>query len=102
MIMVAESEQHNRRFREEVERSQERKLRRRRESMRGRFWLGLSMFGLIGWSVVIPTLLLTALGVWLDSRYVTDISWTLTGVFVGVILGCLNAWYWISRESKRQ
>ncbi len=100
--MVNEPERPSREFYEEVGRSQERKIRRRNESTQGQFWLGLSMFGLIGWSVVVPTLVMTALGIWLDTKHATGISWTLTGVFVGVVLGCLNAWYWISRESKRR
>jgi len=32
-------------------------------------WFGLGMMGLIGWSVVIPTLLGAGLGHWLDARY---------------------------------
>jgi ATP synthase protein I len=58
------------------------------------------MMGVVGWSIAIPTVLGTAAGVWLDRR--TDIggnvSWTLTGLVVGVLLGCLNAWFWIQRE----
>ena len=32
-------------------------------------WFGLGMMGLIGWSVVVPTLLGAALGIWLDKRH---------------------------------
>ena len=42
-----------------------RKLKARRNSAQG-VWFGLGMMGLIGWSVVIPTLLGAALGIWLD------------------------------------
>jgi ATP synthase protein I len=35
---------------------------------------------------------------WLDTRYDSGVSWTVTGLFTGVILGSLNAWFWIERE----
>ena len=78
----------------------ERKLRAREESRRTA-WFGLGTFGLVGWSVAIPALLGTALGVWLDGRWPGQVSWTLTFLIIGVALGCLNAWYWINEESKR-
>jgi len=78
----------------------ERKLRARSESRRTA-WFGLGTFGLVGWSVAIPTLLGTALGVWLDGRWPGEVSWTLTFLIIGIALGCLNAWYWINEESKR-
>ncbi len=45
-----------------------RKLKARRNAGQG-VWFGLGMMGLIGWSVVIPTLLGAALGIWLDQHY---------------------------------
>jgi ATP synthase protein I len=62
------------------------------------FWLG--MFGLVGWSVAVPTLLGIALGLWLDARWPTSFSWTLTLLAVGMGLGCLNAWHWINRSLR--
>jgi ATP synthase protein I len=85
---------------EEVGERVERKLRARRESRRTA-WFGLGMFGLVGWSVAIPTLAGVALGLWLDARYPGRPSWTLTFLLIGVALGCLNAWYWIRQESRR-
>lgn len=61
-------------------------------------WFGLGMMGLIGWSVVVPTLLGSALGVWLDQRFPGGRSWTLALLMAGLALGCLNAWHWVSRE----
>jgi ATP synthase protein I len=43
-----------------------------------------------------------AIGVWLDARFESAISWTLTGLVVGVLLGSLNAWYWIQRKSSER
>jgi ATP synthase protein I len=76
-----------------------RKLRARREGDRG-IWFGLGMMGLVGWSVAVPTVVGIALGVWLDRRSADPggVSWTLTGLVVGVAIGCVNAWVWIQRE----
>lgn len=63
-------------------------------------WFGLGMFGLVGWSVVIPTLLGLAFGIWLDGRFENGVSWTLTMFFLGLFLGILNAWSWIQREGR--
>ncbi|MCF8062918.1 MAG: AtpZ/AtpI family protein [Deltaproteobacteria bacterium] len=93
-------EKHKRTWPEEVGAKEQRKLRARKED-RG-VWFGLGMFGLVGWSVAIPTLIGIALGVWLDRKWESTASWTLTGVFVGVFVGCLNAWYWIKRESRKE
>lgn len=63
-------------------------------------WFGLGMMGLIGWSVVVPTLLGTALGLWLDKHHPSEHSWTLALLVAGLTLGCFNAWHWVSREQK--
>ena len=78
----------------EAEKRKVRARKRREESI----WFGLGTFGLVGWSVAIPTLIGLALGIWLDSAVPLDFSWTLTLLFAGIIMGCINAWYWISRE----
>jgi ATP synthase protein I len=59
---------------------------------------GLGMTGLIGWSVVLPTLAGTACGVWLDGRYPGSHSWTLTFLLGGLMLGCFNAWHWVCAQ----
>jgi ATP synthase protein I len=56
------------------------------------------MFGMVGWSITIPTIVCLALGIWIDRRWPSPYSWTLMLLFVGVVLGCLNAWYWVKRE----
>lgn len=61
-------------------------------------WFGLGMFGIVGWSVAVPTVACLALGLWIDRRWPTPYSWTLMLLFIGIVLGCLNAWYWVSRE----
>jgi len=74
-----------------------RKVRARRETHRG-IWFGLGMFGVVGWAVAIPTLIGIVVGIWLDRAYPARHSWTLTLLVLGIALGCLNAWLWVSRE----
>ena len=76
-----------------------RKLKARRNPTPG-VWFGLGMMGLIGWSVVVPTLLGAALGRWLDNRYPGNHSWTLTLLVAGLVIGCFNAWQWVAREEQ--
>jgi len=87
------------RFPKEVGGKEERKIKAREENRS--VWFGLGMFGMVGWAVAVPTVAAVALGVWLDGRYPGPPSWTLTLLVVGVAVGCLNAWFWIKRESKR-
>ena len=70
-----------------------------RSSQQG-VWFGLGMVGLIGWSVVVPTLGGAAAGIWLDSRHPGVHSWTLTLLIFGLALGCLNAWHWVAKEDR--
>ncbi len=76
-----------------------RKLKARRNPSPG-VWFGLGMMGLIGWSVVVPTLLGAALGIWLDKYHPGNHPWTLALLVAGLTLGCLNAWRWVANEEK--
>ena len=80
---------------------EQRKLKARELEHRT-IWFGLGTFGLVGWSITIPALAGIALGVWIDSRYSSRFSWTLMLLFVGVALGCINAWRWIAKESQEE
>jgi ATP synthase protein I len=84
---------------EEVGSKAARKLKARRNAGQG-VWFGLGMMGLIGWSVVIPTLLGTALGIWLDQHYPGRHAWTLVLLVAGLAIGCLNAWHWMVKEDR--
>jgi ATP synthase protein I len=77
----------------------ERKLKARRHGTPG-VWMGLGLMGMVGWSVVVPTLAGAALGLWLDSRYPGGRSWTLALLMAGLALGCINAWHWVAREDE--
>ena len=60
--------------------------------------LGLGMMGLVGWSVVVPTLLGAAAGIWIDRHDPGQMSWTLALLVAGLVLGCFNAWNWVAKE----
>ncbi len=83
----------------EIGEKAERKLKAREQGRRD-VWFGLGMFGLVGWSVAVPTIIGIVLGLWIDARLQDRISWTLTLLFIGAALGCVNAWYWVKRESR--
>jgi ATP synthase protein I len=76
-----------------------RKLAARRCGAAG-VWSGFGMFGLIGWSVALPTLLGALLGVCLDRLRPGAHSWTLALLVAGLCLGCLSAWHWIVKEER--
>jgi ATP synthase protein I len=76
-----------------------RKLRARRDGAPG-VWSGLGMMGLIGWSVVVPTLAGAALGIWLDARHPGTHPWSLALLMAGLVLGCLNAWRWVAQQDR--
>jgi ATP synthase protein I len=76
----------------------ERKLKARQKKTA--VWFGLGMFGLIGWSIAIPTIIGIALGVWIDRSFSSRFSWTLMLLLGGLILGCFNAWHWLQKEAE--
>ncbi|PWN05990.1 AtpZ/AtpI family protein [Rhodohalobacter mucosus] len=86
-------------FAEKIGKKSSRKLRARDEDEKG-LWYGLGMFGLVGWSVAIPTLLFLVAGIWMDNNYQSPYSWTLMMLVIGIIIGCMNAWFWVKRESE--
>jgi len=79
-----------------------RQLKRRRKAERDkkRPFSGLSVLGVVGWSVAVPTLIGIAIGVWIDANWPSQYSWTLMFLFAGVALGCLNAWIWIDMTNR--
>ena len=90
----------NREFRQSIREKEERKLRKK-QSKRDSIWFGLGVWGLVGWSVSVPTLIGAGVGIWIDRRWPSSISWTLTGLVIGIAVGCFTAWQWISRERKQ-
>lgn len=73
--------------------------RRARASREGRRSIGqdLALIGVIGWTVVIPTLLGIYVGRLLDRLFRSGIFWTLGLLVVGVTLGSALAWQRLNR-----
>lgn len=87
------------RFIEKVDLREKRKLRTRRKKA-GETWFGLGLFGVVGWSVAVPTVAGIFAGVWIDLKWPGPPSWTLMLLAIGLIVGCVNAWFWISRQQR--
>ena len=64
-------------------------------------WFGLGMMGIVGWAVAIPTLVFIAIGLWIDRTWPTKYSWALMFLVAGVIVGCINAAYWVRKIRSR-
>lgn len=63
-------------------------------------WSGFGLFGLVGWSIVVPTMGGAIIGIWLDTHYSQSFSWTLSLLILGLFAGCLMAWNWVKKEQK--
>jgi ATP synthase protein I len=76
------------------------KLKAQREGTQSA-WSSFGMFGVIGWSVVVPTVLGAWLGLWWDKHHPGSRSWTLALLVAGLAIGCTNAWYWVAQQTRR-
>jgi ATP synthase protein I len=76
---------------EAVKRRRERQARGRRE---GEWSIGqnLALIGVLGWTIVTPTLIGVFAGRWLDRQFGSGIFWTLGLLVLGLALGCALAW----------
>ncbi|WP_319586042.1 AtpZ/AtpI family protein [uncultured Desulfobulbus sp.] len=82
-----------------IDRAARRRLKAQQEKSKG-IWYGMGMLGLVGWSVSIPTLLGVALGIWIDRHWPSSYSWTLMLLLAGLMVGCLNSWYWVKKTGQ--
>ncbi|ABC79000.1 AtpZ/AtpI family protein [Syntrophus aciditrophicus] len=87
-------------FHGRISRREDLKIRGAEQSNQA-FWFGLGTFGVVGWSVVIPTLLGVAIGLWIDRTWPSRFSWTLMLLVGGVMVGCINAWHWVRKIGMR-
>jgi ATP synthase protein I len=86
-------------FHATVKKKAERKLKTKREGI-PKLWYGFGMSGIVGLLVMIPTLIGLYLGIWLDKNFPASYSYTLMGLFFGLLLGCFNAGYWIQKQRQ--
>jgi len=89
--MAGEDQNSAHALQEAVQRDRRRRLRARQEGRRS-IGQDLATIGVIGWTVVLPTLLGIFAGRWLDRRFDTGIFWTLGLLLLGVSVGCVLAW----------
>jgi ATP synthase protein I len=58
----------------------------------------LGQIGVLGWMIVIPTLLAVLFGRWLDNRLETGIFVTAPSLMIGAAIGFWLAWRWMHRQ----
>lgn len=61
----------------------------------------LGQIGILGWTVVIPTLLGLWLGHWLDRRFGTGVFFSAPLLMIGAALGLWLAWRWMHRQGMK-
>ena len=59
---------------------------------------GIGTFGMIGWSIAVPTVGGAFLGMWLDRAAPQAFSWTIALILGGVVLGGAIAAAWMNKE----
>ena len=55
-------------------------------------WNSITVLGVVGWSVTIPTLVGAAIGIWIDHHWPSRFSWSLMLLLGGLLFGCVQAW----------
>lgn len=61
---------------------------------------GFGAFGVIGWSVALPTVGGALLGMWLNKVAPQTFSWTITLILGGLVLGIIFAASWVAEQNK--
>lgn len=61
---------------------------------------GIGTFGMIGWSIAVPTVGGAFLGRWLDRAYPQTFSWTIALILGGIVVGALIVMSWIKKEEN--
>ncbi|WP_296424500.1 AtpZ/AtpI family protein [Yoonia sp.] len=61
---------------------------------------GIGTFGMIGWSIAVPTVGGAFLGLWLDRVAPQRFSWTIALILGGVVLGAFIAGMWVGKEGR--
>ena len=62
---------------------------------------GLGVFGVIGWSVAMPTVAGAFLGMWLNRVAPQSFSWPIALILGGVVVGAMVAWSWIDKTRDK-
>lgn len=57
----------------------------------------LGQMGILGWTIVVPTLLGLVVGRWLDTQFSTGIMFATALLMLGAAFGLWSAWRWMHR-----
>jgi ATP synthase protein I len=57
----------------------------------------LGQIGVLGWAIVVPTLLALLAGRWLDRTFATGVFFSAPLVMIGAGIGLWSAWKWMHR-----
>jgi ATP synthase protein I len=60
----------------------------------------LGQIGILGWAVVLPTLMGLALGHWLDRTFGTRVFFSAPLLMIGAAIGLWSAWKWMHRQQR--
>jgi len=96
---ISETQSQREKFDKDLAHKIARKLKARKYNHHDALF-GLSFIGLVGWSIVTPMLLGAMLGIWIDKKYASTHSWTLTLLLLGLVIGCANVWRWIDQQNR--
>lgn len=62
----------------------------------------LGQIGILGWTIVVPTLLALVLGRWLDRYFGTGVFFSAPLLMIGAGIGLWSAWKWMHRLTGRR
>lgn len=61
----------------------------------------LGQIGILGWTIVVPTLLGLVIGHWLDRHLNTGVFFSAPLLMAGAAVGLWSAWKWMHRQTRR-
>lgn len=85
-------------FEELIAKKELRKLREKKRPANA--FSGFKVFGVVGWTIALLTLLGIGAGIWLDKTQPQRFSWTLTGLLAGLTMGSIIAFNFLDKENK--
>jgi len=62
----------------------------------------LGQIGILGWTVVVPTLMGLVLGRWLDRHFASGVFFSAPLLMLGAALGLWSAWRWMHKQGGSQ
>jgi ATP synthase protein I len=58
----------------------------------------VSQIGVLGWIIVVPTLIGLFIGRWLDYTFGTGVFWSAPLLLLGAAFGFWSAWRWMHKQ----